>query len=196
MDGNKYSKKTTVILCTAIVVFTFAGCKKETPVPNNEDETTAGSSEGLAVETSEAPVIELGVGVGPVRFGMSKEEVIKHLGQPDKGIEELGQDTVKLDYISSRGLNFGLNPTVGVNYIKCYSKEYPGESNVTTFAERTKKGVAMGASSNQITDAYGEPDRTDSNGPFTILYYDDVRMRSEMIITNDKLVGIKMVGPM
>ena len=194
MDGNKYFKKAFVILCAAIVVFTLAGCKKDAPAPDNEDETAAGPSEDPVVEASEELVIELGVGVGPVRFGMSKEEVIKHLGQPDKGIEELGQDTVRLDYISSRGLNFGLNPTVGVNYIKCYSKEYPGESNVTTFAERTKKGVAMGASRNQIVAAYGEPDRTDSNGPLTILYYDN--LRSEMIITNDRLVGIKMVSMM
>jgi len=192
MAGNKYPKKTIVILCAAIVVFTLAGCKKDAPAPDSEDETAASPSEDPVVEPTEAFVIELGVGVGPVRFGMSKEEVIKHLGQPDKGIEELMQDTVRLDYISSRGLNFGLNPTVGVNYIKCYSKEYPGVSNVTTFAERTKKGVAMGASHNQIFAAYGEPDRTDSNGPLTILYYDN--LRSEMIITNDRLVGIKMVS--
>lgn len=184
MDGNKYFKKAFVILCAAIVVFTLAGCKKDAPAPDSEDETATGPSEEL--------VIELGVGVGPVRFGMSKEEVIKHLGQPDKGIEELGQDTVRLDYISSRGLNFGLHPTVGVNYIKCYSKEYPGISHVATFAERTTKGVAMGASRNQIVTAYGEPDSTDSTGPFTILYYDN--LRSEMIITNDRLVGIKMVS--
>ena len=199
MDGNKYFKKAFVILCAAIVVFTLAGCKKDAPAPDSEDETAASPSEDPVVEPSEALVIELGVGVGPVRFGMSKEEVIKHLGQPDKGIEELGQDTVRLDYISSRGLNFGLsrglhfglNPTVGVNYIKCYSKEYPGYSHITTFAERTKKGVAMGASRNQITAVYGEPDSTASRGAFTILYYDN--LRSEMILTNDRLVGIKMI---
>jgi uncharacterized lipoprotein YehR (DUF1307 family) len=192
MDGNKYFKKAFVILCAAIVVFTLAGCKKDAPAPDSEDETAASPSEDPVVEASEAFVIELGVGVGPVRFGMSKEEVIKHLGQPDKGIEELGQDTVRLDYISSRGLNFGLYPTVGVNYIKCYSKEYPGISRITTFVERTKKGIAMGASRNQIVTAYGEPNRTDSTGPLTILYYDN--LRSEMIITNGRLVGIKMVS--
>lgn len=190
MDGNKYYKKAFVILCAAIVVFTLAGCKKETPAPDSEDETTASPSEDLVVEPSEELVIELGVGVGPVRFGMSKEEVIKHLGQPDK--EEVIQDVVRLDYISSRGLLFGLNPTVGVNYIKCYSKEYPGYPHVVTFAERTTKDVAMGASHNQIATAYGEPDRTASKGRLTILYYDN--LRSEMIITNDKLVGIKMVS--
>ena len=183
MAGNKYPKKAFLILCAAIVVFTLAGCKKETPAPDSEDE--------IAASPSEALVIELGVGVGPVRFGMSKEEVIKHLGQPDK-IEAVMQDVVRLDYISLRGLLFGLNPTVGVNYIKCYSKEYPGYSHVATFAERTKKGVAMGASRNQIITAYGEPDSTDSTGSFTILYYDN--LKSEMIITNDRLVGIKMVS--
>lgn len=193
MAVNRYTNKTFLILCAVTALFTIAGCKKKQPATDSEVSIEAIAGEDLVVEASEAPVIELGVGVGPVRFGMSKEEVIKHLGQPDK-IDELIQDVVRLDYISSRGLNFGLNPTVGVNYIKCYSKEYPGESNVTTFAERTKKGVAMGASHNQIVAAYGEPDRTDSKGPFTILYYDN--LRSEMIITNDRLVGIKMVSMM
>ncbi|HUU16808.1 MAG TPA: hypothetical protein VMW72_06655, partial [Sedimentisphaerales bacterium] len=55
---------------------------------------------------------------------------------------------------------------------------------VTIFAERTKKGVAMGAGRNQIITTYGEPDRTASKEPFTILYYDN--LRSEMIIANDK----------
>ncbi len=192
MARNKYQKKVAAILCVIADVLTLVGCKKETPAPDSKDETAAGPSEDPVVEPSEALVIELGVGVGPVRFGMSKEEVIKHLGQPDKGIEVLSQDTVRLDYISSRGLNFGLNPTVGVNYIKCYSKEYPDFSHITTFVERTKKGIAMGASRNQIVTAYGEPNRTDSNGPLTILYYDN--LRSEMIITNDRLVGIKMVS--
>lgn len=191
MAGNRYSKKAFLIICAVTVVFTLAGCKKETPAMDSEDETTANPSEDLVVEASEAPVIELGIGVGLVRFGMSKEEVIKHLGQPDK-IDELMQDTVRLDYISSRGLNFGLNPTVGVNYITCHSKEYPGYSHITTFAERTKKGVAMGAGLNQIITAYGEPDRTASKGSFTILYYDN--LRSEMRITNDRLVGIKMTA--
>ncbi len=190
MDGNKYFKKAFVILCAAIVVFTLAGCKKDAPAPDSEDETAASPSEDPVVEASEAFVIELGVGVGPVRFGMSKEEVIKHLGQPDE--EVVIQDVIRLDYISSRGINFGLYPTVGVNYIKCYSKEYPGISRITTFVERTKKGIAMGASRNQIVTAYGEPNRTDSNGPLTILYYDN--LRSEMIITNGRLVGIKMVS--
>lgn len=191
MDGNKYFKKAFVILCAAIVVFTLAGCKKDAPAPDSEDEIAASPSEDPVVEPSEALVIELGVGVGPVRFGMSKEEVIKHLGQPDK-IEELMQDVVRLDYISSRGLLFGLNPTVGINYIKCYSEGYPKYSHVTTFAERTKKGVTMGASRNQITAVYGEPDRTAFSDPATILYYEN--LRSEMIITNDRLVGIKMVS--
>jgi len=186
MAGNKYSKKAFIILCAAIVVFTLAGCKKETPAPDSEDETAASPSEDPVVEPSEELVIELGVGVGPVRLGMSKEELIENFGEPDKFTAN-GQG---LDYKSSRGLLFGVNPTAGINLIKCYSKEYPTSSHVTTF--RTTKGVAMGASRNQITAVYGEPDRTASKDPFTILYYDN--LRSEMIITNDRLVGIKMVN--
>lgn len=191
MARNRFSKKTFLILCSVTFAFTLAGCKKEQPTTDSEVEIEASTREDLAVEISEAPVIELGAGIGPVRFGSSKEEVIKHLGQPDK-TEEVMQDMIRLDYISSKGLNFGLHPTFGVNYIKCHSKDYPGYSHITTYTERTKKGVAMGASRNQIVAAYGEPDRTASKGSFTILYYDN--LRSEMIMTNDKLVGIKMVS--
>jgi hypothetical protein len=191
MAGNRFSNKIFLISCAVTFVFTIAGCKKEQPPPDSEVEIESSADESLVAEASEAPVIELGVGVGPVRFGMSKEEVIKHLGQPDK-TDELMQDVIRLDYISSKGLNFGLHPTFGINYIKCHSKEYPDYSHISTFAMKTKKGVAMGASRNQIITAYGEPNRTNTKGSFTILYYDD--LRSEMIITNDKLVGIKMVS--
>lgn len=65
MTGNRYSKKAFLIMCAVTVVFTLAGCKKETPAMDSEDETTASPSEDLVVEANEAPVIELGVGVGP-----------------------------------------------------------------------------------------------------------------------------------
>ena len=208
MVRNERKKKAAAILCIIAIVFIFVGCKKETPTPESGEETATSlkkestpttreseiaesTSEGIAVGSNEAMLIELGVGVGHVRFGMSKEEVIKHLGQPDK-MEDLGYGAERMDYIASRGLNFGLDTTTGVNYIKCYSKEYPDYSHVATFVGRTKRGVVMGASRNQIITVYGEPDRTASKEPFTILYYDS--LRSEMITTNGRLVGIKMVS--
>ena len=94
MAGNRINKKAFLIVCAITLVLSLTGCKKKTPSPDSENEIASDTGEDLVVENSEAPVIELGVGVGPVRFGMSKEEVIKHLGQPDK-IDELMQ---KLKY--------------------------------------------------------------------------------------------------
>jgi len=207
MVGNERKRRAAAVLCVIIGVLTLVGCKKEAPTEGSEEETvtaanveappaisesetTAGTGEGTVDEPNEAPMIELGVGVGPVKLGMSKDEVIQCLGQPDR-TEEPMPDVIVLDYISSRGIDFGLHPTLGVNYIKCYWDKYPGEPDATAFAKKTRKGVAMGASRDEIVAAYGEPDETASKGPFTILYYNS--LSSEMLVTDDGLVGIKMV---
>ena len=55
-------------------------------------------------------IIEPLVGIGPVKFGMSKEEVIKHFGPPDK----VFADGTKLNYVSSRGLSFTVDSELGL----------------------------------------------------------------------------------
>ncbi len=50
--------------------------------------------------------IEVLVAIGPVRFGMSKGEIIKHFGQPD----EISGKGTELSYVSSKGLSFTVPP--------------------------------------------------------------------------------------
>jgi hypothetical protein len=183
MTQNTCGKRTVLIFC-AVLGFTLSACEKKAPEAERREDTPSAAEEPL--------VIELGVGVGPIKFGMSKEELIQAFGQPDK-IEAVAPDVVTLDYISSRGLLLGLNPEVGINYIKCYSEAYPGYSHVINFADRTKEGLAMGASRDQVIATYGQPDRTDSKSHFTILYYED--LAADMILTENSLVGIKMLPP-
>ena len=73
-------------------------------------------------------IIEPLVGIGPVKFGMSKEEVIKHFGPPDK----VFADGTKLNYVSSRGLSFTIDSELGLQEIGCWS-EGMLPSRVTTF---------------------------------------------------------------
>jgi hypothetical protein len=126
-------------------------------------------------EPAEELVIEPLVGIGPIRFGMSQAEVIEHFGQPDRIFE--GQPT-KLNYVPSQGLNFVVDAKLGLQEIGCWS-EGMLPSRVTTFAGSTKKGIGIGASQEEITTAYGQPDRTSTStgGDIQNLHYDTLNIR-------------------
>ena len=128
-------------------------------------------------EPREELIVEPLVGIGPVRFGMSKDQIIEHFGQPDQIFE--GQVT-KLHYVPSRGLNFVVDAELGLQEIGCWS-EGMLPSRVTTFAGITKEGIGIGASEEEIIAAYGQPDRTSTaSSPIGIiqnLHYDKLRTR-------------------
>jgi len=139
-------------------------------------------------------IIEALVGIGPVRFGMSKDEVIKHFGQPDK---ILGKGT-KLNYVSSKGLGFTVDSELGLQMIQCWSDNWPTELpfTVTTFTGRTKEGIGIGSTREQIVAVYGPPDRTgiDSNkGIIQNLHYDNLRIKFS--IWQDKLISMTLEAP-
>ena len=161
MARNSYQEKATVILCVAAFLFVVTGCKKKTD--DQASQQAPGPAEGL--------VVELGIGIGPVKFGMSKNQVIEHFGEPDK---KEGKD-VGLDYIASKGLSFLLHPTKGLVSIDCWSKEYPFPlAEIATFTGRTKEGLAIGASRKEIETTYGQPSSVNTQGPLTVLQYDNV----------------------
>lgn len=141
--------------------------------------------------TVEELIIEPLVGIGPVRFGMSKDEVIKHFGWPDKTYS--GEET-KLSYVASRGLSFTIHAELGLQEISCWS-EGMLPSGITTFAGRTKDGIAIGATQEEIVAAYGQPDRTstDSKGVIQNLDYDKLQIRFSLL--EGKLRSMIMKAP-
>jgi len=68
---------------------------------------------------------------------------------------------------------------------------------VTTFAGRTKEGIGMGATREQIIDAHGPPDRTSTNSDpqeaFENLYYDKLRIK--LTLWQNKLISITLEAP-
>ncbi len=133
-------------------------------------------------ESREEIIIEALVGIGPVRFGMSKDQVIEHFGRPDKVMAE----GTKLNYVSSKGLGFTVDSELGLQMIQCWSDNWPTELPfaVTTFTGRTKEGIGIGATQEEIVAAYGQPDRTgtDSNkGVIQNLDYDKLRTRFSLL---------------
>lgn len=172
MDMNNNLKK-IIFISVVFIVLIPCGCRKET--------TTTGSV-GLTL------AIELGVGVGPIKFGMQKEEVTKFLGKPDKtdGNEQ------SLNYVESKGISLFVTAKQGVTTIDCWSENYP-LGKAKNFNGKTKEGVGMNARRAEIITAYGQPDKTSSNGPLTILHYE--KLNTQFSFVGDKLVNIKMSAP-
>jgi len=136
-------------------------------------------------------IIEPLVGIGPVQFGMSKEEVIEHFGWPDKTYS--GEET-KLSYVASRGLSFTIHAELGLQEISCWS-EGMLPSGVSTFVGRTKDGIAIGATQEEIVAAYGQPNRTGtgSKGVAQNLDYDKLQIRFSLL--EGKLRSMIMKAP-
>ncbi len=150
------------------------------------------------------------VGMGPVRFGMSKEEVIRLLGEPEaitrrkpdlsaayqgalktvkseeqraslkKVIEKLKespeyrQGWETLEY-NSRGFQLSMMPHRGLSTISCQTQGAHGFL-VQDFLGKTKEGIAMGASQEEIEKVYGKSSHSllPKTGKFGYLFYDEL----------------------
>jgi outer membrane lipoprotein-sorting protein len=131
-----------------------------------------------------APEVKPKEGLGPVKFGMTKEQVIKELGEPDK----IDQKGTALDYLS-RGYTVLVSPKRGVMMITCYTQA-TFVVKVADFAGKTKEGVGMGAKSADIAKAYGEADATEHEEQMTRLSYRKLGL--EFTLANDKLVQFSL----
>jgi len=192
-----------ILVLIAFSLAVVGGCKKE-PQPREESTVNAPEQTKAAGRVEEKPQIaQQGdlvaplVGIGDVRFGMSKDEVIKHLGRPNK--EYPAAETTKLDYVAARGLGLTIHAERGLQIIQCWSDSGPQKFPfpVTTFAGRTEEGIGIGATREQIIDAYGPPDRTsrssDQQEAFENLYYDKPRIK--LTLWQEKLMSMTLEAP-
>lgn len=144
-------------------------------------------------EPREELIIEPLVGIGPVRFGMTNDQIIDHFGQPDRTFE--GKVT-KLNYVPSRGLNFAVDGELGLQEIGCWSVGML-PSRITTFTGQTKEGIGIGASEEEIIATYGQPDSTSTvSSPIGIiqnLHYD--KLRARFSLKEGKLMSMVFEAP-
>jgi outer membrane protein assembly factor BamE (lipoprotein component of BamABCDE complex) len=206
-------KALMLLICMTALVIAGSGCDKEPqdaqpasppkvdepavsspdPVEETDDvpETTEPDTEEppVVVSSQDGEIIPM-VGVGPIKFGMSKDQVIAALGEPDV-IEGGG---IALFYPKSRGLSFMLDRTKGVREINCWSKNHPMPfpDGMTTYPGKTKEGIAMDATREEIIAAYGEPDRIVPRGPTEMLDYNE--LKAQFTIVDNKLVSLRLRG--
>lgn len=193
MVTRKSVKILIMFACGIGLVLGLSGCKKNGEPPEDQTPGSEVPTKTATVDVSPPSEQTLAIvplqGLGPVAFGMSENEVIALLGQPDRTEGGIG-----LFYLKSRGVSLLLHPRRGVSEISCWSKKYPGPGTpeMTTFTGKTKEGIGMGASREQVVAAYGEPDRTDSKDPLEILYYG--KLGTQFWLAQNNLVSIKMRG--
>ena len=138
-----------------------------------------------------APQVIPGVGLGPVKFDMPKEEALKILGKPD---EE--EDVEKGGYIGYRSRGYGVYIGVKSGTVAgfgCSSQEM-NAFKVRDFAGKTKEGIGIGSKFNDLEKAYGKPDSKKDNGPqTTYVRYD--RLGLSFTLFSNKVVGMTMMRP-
>jgi outer membrane lipoprotein-sorting protein len=156
------------------------------------------TTEGIATKWAPAPdkaellspEVKPGVGLGPVKFGMSKDEIIALCGKPDDVQEKHG--AINVGYLS-RGYAFSVPPTHGGLYtIFCYSQEACA-FKIRDFTGKTKEGIGMGSSLKDLEKAMGKPDAMETNGPKTT-YVRYTKLGLELTLSDDKVVDFMMKG--
>ncbi|MFC1633398.1 hypothetical protein ACFL5Z_01040 [Planctomycetota bacterium] len=171
----KTERKILLLSLLTLCLVAWMGCGKKAAEEEPRDEL----------------VLEPLVGVGPIRFGMTNVQIIEHFGKPDRTFE--GKVT-KLNYVPSRGLSFTVNAELGLQEIGCWS-EGMLPSRVTTFSGKTKEGIGIGATQEEIVTAYGQPDRKsmDSRGIIQNLHYD--KLEAKFSLKENKLMSMTLEAP-
>jgi len=129
------------------------------------------------------------VGIGKVRFGMSEEEVVKILGQPDK------RKPRSLIY-RPLGLSVTVHPKLGVFSFGCFTKRaIPWWDRFSTndFRGATKDGIRMGSSEGEIVRAFGKPDERDDQGRQVDLTYETLGLW--FLLLSDRMIQFSMMIP-
>ncbi len=128
------------------------------------------------------------VGIGPVKFGMSREEIENLFGRADAVVE--GKNNVDLNY-GSRGFTLGVRKNVGLWTIWCKTQEFSLPFRINDFSGKTDKGIAMGASKADIMRVYGKPDAENIIQTTTQLAYREPDV--SFTIVNDKLIQMNFM---
>ncbi len=132
-----------------------------------------------------APEIIPGVGLGPIRFGMSRDKIESLIGKPD-GYES--NNTSLLYY--SRGFFLTVSHRSGLKNIHCVSQMLT-MNQVREFAGKTKEGIGLGSSLREVEKVFGKPDRDEGHDAMNKeLVYTKVGL--EIQFYGDKVINIDM----
>ena len=166
-----------------------------TPPPGYRVERRPLPKSEAAARDDSSLVVSPETGIGSAQFGMTEEQIVQALGKPDRsGTTESTMPpqtrtgrfskpqtyvSTELDY-ASRGFQLSVSSKFRIG-----QSEYPGYGllsirvfnqvdQVPTFRDfqgRTREGIRLGATPDDVLKVYGEPDSKMQNGSFRGLSY-------------------------
>ena len=152
-------------------------------------------------------VVSPETGIGPARFGMNTDDVVRALGEPNWRKEHRyannlqpqpeirGKDAGEAKYVvtelgyDSRGFRLTINNQSGLHSIHCFNQASMGPS-VRGFQGKTREGIELGASPEDVKRAYGEPEA--KMGPDDYWY---AKRGWQFAFRDGKLVGYHVNRP-
>ena len=128
-------------------------------------EGTAPAEQAEAAGTHQDLLIQPGIGVGRIRFGMTAEQVKAVLGEPSLII-----GTRALQYSAGFAVVLGEDGKVASLVFGGYGDG--SASMVRACQDRTTEGIGMGSTEKDVLRAYGEPSRRTEREPgATVMRY-------------------------
>jgi outer membrane lipoprotein-sorting protein len=118
----------------------------EIPLPQ-----TPGSAP--TAEELERLVLKPGIGIGELKFGATRQQIVKVLGEP-QGV--LRQGTSEILQYSSAGVVLAVDGPLGLQFIMANGPSTFNTPKVRPFAGSTDKGVRIGSTRAAIEAAYGK----------------------------------------
>lgn len=120
-------------------------------VDTEQEQTTAQEQEQSAsAEKDESPFIfELGVGMGELKLGADEAKITEIIGQPNFMVGEGLYQYTGLVVIAREGKVYAFH---------CGDGNKSDSQHVTGCIVRTKEGIGMGSTEQDVVNAYGRPD--------------------------------------
>jgi outer membrane lipoprotein-sorting protein len=152
-------------------------------------------------------VVSPETGIGAAKFGMSIDEVVRALGEPDWRKEQRfannrnpqpeldAKDAAKAEYImtelayDARGFRLSTSDRGGLHGIECFNRNAMGPS-VRDFPGRTREGIKLCASKADVIKAYGEPQA--KMGSTNFMY---PKLGWDFFFRGDQLISIRVSSP-
>ena len=184
------------IICGVIILFQWQLVRDERKIAATEAQAAVEETSPAGEEFAIQPLI----GVGPIKFGMTSEEVIKHFGVPNGVMTnpENPSEVVGLDYIPANGMCLMIHND-SVVIIDCYSSNNPEPfESITSFVGRTEEAIGMGSTRDEVEAVFGEPDETyqaetGTQETMDMLCYDNLMM--EIGIWRGEVITISISQP-
>ena len=134
-------------------------------------------------------ILKPGVGIGPLQFGASREQVIAVFGQP---YEILANGHF---LYPSRGLDLTIAPEQGLATIAVYSNFGFGRFASLDFNGTIQNGIIMGATRKQIEAAFGPPTDVSDNKNLKLITLHYAESNTLFHLAGDRLGHVILMRP-